>query len=150
MRKLGFTFSEIMTGTYTLTGKPDEQREIRLSLRIVADDALRHVRDKLARVEGTLDMEEFADDVPVTGTIEIAPFSRRLIRYDLLFVGNDGEPYRLAGQKDVKLSDLLTTMTNLTASITDGAGVEMARCRVRFDMRADLVPFIASWKPALA
>jgi hypothetical protein len=150
MKTLGFRFQETMSGTYTLTGKPDEQREISFTVKAHAESALRHLRDGMTHMQGTLDMEGFADDVPIDGTIEIAPVLKRIIRYEFRFAGNDGEPYRFAGQKEIRLSDLIGTWTNLTASVTDASGKEVARARMAFDLKADLLPFLASWKPALA
>jgi hypothetical protein len=150
MKKVGFRFEETMAGTYTLGGKPDEQRQLSFTCRATASDALQHLRDGMTRMEGTLDMEGFADDVPIAGTIEIAVLRKRIIRYEFQFVGNDGEPYRFAGQKEIKLSNLLGTMTSLGATVTDARGNEVARARVAFDLRADLLPFLASWKPAVA
>ncbi len=150
MKRVGFQFQETMSGTYTLTGKPDEQREISFTAKASAASALKHLRDGMTQMEGTLDMEGFADDVPIAGTIEIAPIRKRIIRYEFRFAGNDGEPYRFAGQKEIRLSDLLGTWTRLTASVTDAHGKEVARARVAFDLKADLLPFLASWKPAFA
>jgi hypothetical protein len=101
----------------------------------------------MADLDGTLDMEGFADDVPISGSIEIRVLLGKLIRYDFNFVGNDGQPYRLAGQKDVRFSDFVSTMTHLPASITDAKGDEVARAQLVFDVKADLLPFLISWKP---
>src|SRR5262249_5652684 len=103
----------------------------------------------MADLDGTLDMEGFADDVPTTGKIEIAILSKRIIRYELDFTANDGKPYRFAGQKNIRLGDLMNTMTTLDGGITDARGDEVARATVRFDLKADLLPFLVSWKPAL-
>jgi hypothetical protein len=150
MTRLGFEFQETMAGTYTLAGQAGPPRRVSFTVRAVAGDVLQHLRDGACELEGTFDMEGFADDVPCRGSLEIAPLTKRIIRYELAFAGNDGEPYRLAGQKDIKLSDLVHSMTTLDAAIHDGKGVEIARARVRFDLRADLLPFLVSWKPQLA
>jgi hypothetical protein len=150
MKRVGFQFDETMTGTWTRVGSPGDTGSFRVQLRVKAEDALRHLRDHLADLEGTLDMEGFADDVPVRGKIEIAPLVKRIIRYELDFTGNDGKPYRFAGQKNIRFSDLVTTMTTLDASVTDAGGTEVARATIRFDLKADLLPFLISWKPAVA
>jgi hypothetical protein len=150
MPKLGFEFRETMAGTWTHKGKPGEQRPITFTLRVMADDAVRHARDHHARVEGTLEMPGFADEAAVAGTMEIAPFTRKVIRYDLSFVGNDGQPYRLAGQKDIRFTDFVTTMTTLPADVLDARGQAVAHVHVTFDVKADLLPFLASWKPRRA
>ena len=146
---LGFEFRESMSGTYTLTGQPGVEQPIRFTLRVHAEDALAHVRDKdyQARVEGTLEMDGFADEVAVAGTMEIAPVQKRAIRYALSFVANDGLPYKLVGQKDIRLGDLAGTLTTLPAQVLDASGKAVARAQVTFDVRADLLKFLASWKP---
>ena len=147
---VGFEFHEVMSGTYTRTHKPDQTGHIRFTARVRAADVLRHLKDGMADLEGTLDMEGFADDVPISGTIEIRVLFGRLIRYDFSFLGNDGAAYRLAGQKDIRFTDFASTMTNLGATITDSRGQEVARAQVAFDLRADLLPFLISWKPRFA
>jgi len=143
---LGFEFSETMSGTYTRAARPDQTGHIRFSGRARARDLRRHLKDGLVTFHGTLDMEGFADDVPFAGTVEIQILSKRLIRYDLSFVGNDGQPYRLVGQKDIRFGDFVTTMTHLQGTIGDAAGHEIARVTLRFDVQADLLPFLVSWK----
>lgn len=150
MMKIGFQYQESMSGTYTRVGKPDEQHTMRFSAHVQAANVLQHLHDKLAQVTGTLDAEDFADEVPMTGTVEIAPVTRRTIRYDFCFVGNDGEPYRLAGQKDLSPIDLLGSLTSLNATIYDVRGAEVATARLRFELGTDLLPFLMSLKPAMA
>jgi hypothetical protein len=147
--RVGFEFQEVMSGSYTRTGQPSQTGTLRFSLRARAADAVRHLRDGMVTVEGTLDMERIADDVPVAGTMEIRPLLGRLIRYDLSFTGNDGQPYRFAGQKDIRLSDLRNSFTVLRGSVTDAAGEPVASATLRFDTKADLLPFLVSWKPSL-
>jgi hypothetical protein len=148
--RLGFEFQEVMSGTYTRTGQPAQSGEMRLEVRARAADALQHLRDGLVELEGTLDMTGLATDVPVSGTVEIRPFTRKIIRYDFSFTGDDGQPYRFTGQKDIRFADFLATITNLSgAVITDASGAEVARAALRFDLKADLLPFLVSWKPSL-
>lgn len=148
--KLGFEFQEVMAGTYTRSGHPSTTGAMRLTARARAQDAVQHLRDGLVTLEGTLDMEGVADDVPVSGTIEIRPVTQKVLRYDFSFTGNDGRPYRFVGQKDVRFTDLVRTMTTLPGTITDEAGDEFARATLHFDVKADLLPFLVSWKPSLA
>jgi len=148
--KLGFEFQEVMSGTYTRSGHPSTTGAMRLNARARAQDAVKHLRDGLVTLDGTLDMEGVADDVPVSGTIEIRPVTQKVLRYDFSFTGNDGRPYRFVGQKDVRFTDLVRTMTTLPGTITDAAGEEFARATLHFDVKADLLPFLVSWKPSLA
>ena len=147
--RLGFEFQEVMSGTYTRTGQPSQTGTLRISARARAADALQHLRDGMVSLEGTLDMEKVADDVPITGTMEIRPVLGKVIRYDFSFTGNDGQPYRFSGQKDIRLSDLLGSMTTLRGAVTDAGGEQIASATLKFDVKADLLPFLVSWKPAL-
>ncbi len=150
MKRVGFEFQEVMSGTYTMIGHPGDQGEMRIQARVRAGDVLRHLRDGMATLEGTIDMERIADDVPFSGTIEIRPLTKKIIRYELSFTGNDGQPYRFAGQKDIRFSDFVTTMTTLVGTVANGQGAEIAKATLHFDVRSDLLPFLVSWKPALA
>jgi len=150
MKKLGFEFEEVMSGTYTKSGHPDETGEIRFQGRARAEDLVQHIRDGMTRLEGTLDMERFADDVPITGSIEIRPFVGKIIRYDFTFTANDGNPYRFTGQKDIRFDAFADSMTHLAGAITDGAGNEVARANLTFDLKSDFLPFLVSWKPAFS
>lgn len=148
--KIGFEFEEIMSGTYTPTGKPGETGEIRFKGRARAEDVVKHLRDGMTALEGTLDMERFADDVPIRGTIEIRPLLGKIIRYDFAFTANDGNPYHFTGQKDIRFDAIGDTMTTLVGAVVDAHGGEVARATLRFDVKADLLPFLVSWKPALS
>jgi hypothetical protein len=93
-------------------------------------------------------MERFADEVPIRGTIEIRPVVGKIIRYDFSFTGNDGQPYRFSGQKDIRWTEIKRSMTTLNGVITAASGEEIARATLHFDVKADLLPFLVSWKPA--
>jgi hypothetical protein len=144
----GFEFSEVMGGTYALRSAPDDHRRMVFSIHVVADSALRHLRDGKMAMTGTLEMDGFADDVPVAGTLTMLPFTKRLIRYEFTFTGNDGQPYRFAGQKDIRFRDLRRSFTTLPGAVYDAQGREIATALTRFDLRADLFQFVASWRPA--
>ena len=152
MRQIGFGFHENMSGTYTRlgVGGKDPQGSFKFSGQVKAASALRHLRDNMATLDGTLDMEGFAEDVPIKGTVEIAPFTKRIIRYEFSFLGDDGKPYRFAGQKDIRFSALRSTFTTLVGAVLDASGQEVARATAKFDLDADLLPFLLSWKPALS
>ncbi len=150
MKKVGFEFEEVMSGTYTRSGQPEDTGAIRFQGKARAEDLVRHAKDGLATLEGTLDMEGFADDVPLKGTLEIRPILGRVIRYDFIFTGNDGNPYRFTGQKDIRWTAIRESMTSLAGVVTDGHGNEVARAVLRFDVKSDLLPFLVSWKPALS
>ncbi len=144
----GFQFDETMTGDYALADSPYQHAALSFSVRVHAESWLQYLRDKTATLSGTLDAPGLAEGVPIKGSIVIAPISRRVIAYDFNFTGNDGNPYRFHGQKDIRLRGLLRTLTELPAQIHDGVGNLVATTLVRFDLRSDLFSFVRSFRPA--
>lgn len=146
--KCGFKFDETMSGWYALASAPEERRSLSFTVRAKAESLLRHLRDQRMQLQGTLQADGFADHVPIEGTMILAPLGRRLIRYEFGFTGNDGHPYRFVGQKDISPRSLVRTLTELPAEILDTGGDVVASSLTRFDLRSDLVQFLASWRPA--
>lgn len=145
-KRRGFQFEETMSGTYTPVGEPGVSRPISFSIQVRADSLVTYLRDHLATIVGTLHAPGLADSAPVEGTMTLAPVTQRLIRYELSFTGDDGKPYSLRGQKNVLISDLTRTLTELPIDI-DGSGGELfATGTLRFDIRADWLPFFLSWR----
>jgi len=147
--KAGFRFEERMTGTYHLLSRPEEEKAFSFTAQAAVDNVLAYLRDMSATLQGTLEMEGFADRVPIDGSLEINPVFGRVLRYQFSFVGNDGKQYRFAGQKDVQLLDLPGSMTTLPGAVYDESGTEVARVLTRFDLGSDLLPFLLSWRPVL-
>jgi hypothetical protein len=148
MRGRGFEFAETMSGTW----QPDEvgaaERPLSFTVRARAPSLRQHLRDGVAELHGTIDAEGLATGAEVTGTLTIRPMRERAIRYDLGFRGDDGKSYRLIGQKDLRASRPLASVTTLPAHIVDDAGRPLATCQVRFRLRDQLVPFLSSWRLA--
>ena len=146
--KRGFKFDETMSGWYALTDAPEERNPLSFTVRAQADSLLRYLQDQRMRLEGTLEARGLADHVPIEGTMILAPLTRGIIRYEFGFTGNDGHPYRFAGQKNVSLRSLVRTLVELPAEILDAGGSVVANSLTRFDLRSDLLQFLASWRPA--
>ncbi len=147
--KAGFKFQETMAGTYHLLKKPEEERHFSFSAMATVDNVMRYMRDMTATLDGTLEMEGFADHVRIEGTLEMNPLFGRVLRYQFTFVGNDGKTYRFAGQQDIRLFDLPTSMTTLPGSIYDDDGTEVAKVMAKFNLDTDFLPFLMSWRPVL-
>ncbi len=143
---LGFSFDETMSGSYHLLSSQLDERAISFKLSARVAGIRQFLRDKLARVEGEVTIEGFADQQPLEGTLALKLLDERRLTYDFSFGANDGKRYRFHGQKDVTLIALVDTMTTLPASIYDGAGGEIARAVLRFDTRGTLVAFLRSWR----
>ena len=144
--KRGLEFTERMSGTFTPSG--GTPRPFAFFAQARADSALDYLRRGRAALTGTLEAEGFADGVPLSGTLWMQPLGRRRVRYDFAFTGNDGNPYRFTGEKRIRWRDPVASFTRLPGAVTDSAGREVATCDVRFDLEADFVPFVTSFRPA--
>ncbi len=146
---MGFEFSEVMAGTYALADAPAEQHRMSFDIRTSAPSTLQHLRSGgQALIEGVLEMDGFADAVPITGMMTLAPLTKRVIRYEFAFTANDSKPYRFVGQKDIKLTTLRRSFTTLPGEILDPSGRVVATSLTRFDLRSDWFQFVTSWRPA--
>jgi hypothetical protein len=143
---LGFSFEETMSGSYHLLSSQLDERAISFTLGARVAGIRKFAKDRLARVEGEVYVEKFAEHRPFEGTLALRLLDERRLTYDFTFRGNDGHEYRFHGQKDVTLLSLLETMTTLPASIYDGSGAEIARAVLRFDTRGTLGSFLRSWR----
>ena len=91
----------------------------------------------MAGIEGPVDADGLARARPITGTMELRPWLRRIIRYQFEFQGDDGLPYSFAGQKDIRWLDPLRTWTELPGQLSDGVGMVLGTALTRFDLRGD-------------
>jgi hypothetical protein len=146
--KRGFVFDETMAGTYERVDQPGQRRPLSFSVQARAPSLLRHLRDGRAELRGTIEAPGLVEHGTVTGAITIRPLTRRLIRYELAFRGDDGQDYQLAGQKDISLRHPVKSMTEMPAEIRDSRGTLVARADTTFDLQADLFHFVSSWRPA--
>lgn len=137
----GFHFHETMAGSYTRDGV---ERPLRFSLEARAGSMLQHLRDRKARIHGTISAEGLASERALDGELTIDPIIKRIIRYEFSFDGDDGKRYRFAGQKDISIFDLAGSMTTLPGALLEGDHA-FATALVKFDKR-DLPSFLASWR----
>jgi hypothetical protein len=141
----GFRFNETMSGTWTRPGATDA-KAISFTVTVRARSWLQHLRDHDAELEGTLQMDGFAQNVTIRGTLHINPLLGRVIRYHFEFTADDGQRYQFRGQKDMSLTDPVGSLTILPASIEDARGQKVADCQMKFDTR-HLPSFLASFRP---
>ncbi|GGS70956.1 hypothetical protein GCM10010156_32280 [Planobispora rosea] len=125
-----------------MTGTTRDGRPILLRLDAVVDGPLVPWGEVTARASGRLTVGGLADDVPVTGTIEIAPLTRRRIRYRL----SSGD-HRLDGWKSIDPRRPVRSMTTLPVTISSASGQIAAEGVLRFDLRRDLLPFLGGLRP---
>jgi hypothetical protein len=148
MAPRGFRFAETMSGTYSTLDEPNDHRRFSFSVEARADSILRHLRDGKTTMSGTLEADGLADCVPIEGTLTLLPLTKKIIRYEFSFTGDDGRPYRFEGQKDIRFTDLRRSFTTLPGEIVDSVGHTVATADTRFDLKADLLQFLASWRLA--
>ena len=146
---LGFSFEETMSGNYHLLSSQLDERAISFTLAARVAGIRQFLKDQLARIEGEVNLEGFAEHRPLTGTLALKLPRERRLTYDFSFSANDGGIYRFHGQKDVTLIAPVDTMTTLPASLYDVDGKEIARAVLRFDTRGTLVTFLRSWRMRL-
>lgn len=147
---VGFHFHETMSGSYVLDAAPDRERAISFTIGARVHDVARFARDRLAEIQGAVEMEGFASHRPLRGTLEMDPILGRKLVYDFRFVDDEGVEHRFTGRKSVSWLRLLETMTTLPGEIFDASGRRVGRARLRFDVRSDLLRFARSFRPLRA
>lgn len=141
-----YGFTETMRGTWTpLDGSG--RRTMWFRAEADATSALDYARRGRLELSGKMHAEGLADEVPTRGFMEVQPLSRR-IGYELEFRGDDGESYRFVGQKTLKLARLVTSMTTLPGEVLAADGRLVGTARLHFDLKNDLVPFLATFRRA--
>jgi hypothetical protein len=144
---MGFEFAETMAGTIEHSDQPGVRHPFRFEITAHAESARRHFLDGKAAINGVIYAPPIAEGAPVSGVITIRPIGQRIIRYELSFVGDDGKPYEMVGQKDIKWTAPLRTFTELPAEILDENHRRVATCRTTFDLKNDWWRFLRSFRP---
>jgi hypothetical protein len=143
---MGFAFTETMSGTLEWDREPGKKVPLRFDLTAHAESTRRHLATGRAALRGTISVPGLADGVDAEGSIVIRPIGQRVIRYELQFQGDDGRHYELVGQKDIRWTAPLETLTTLPAEILDDQHRRVATCLLRFDLRRDGWSFLRSWR----
>ncbi len=142
---MGFQFHETMYGHYRPDGGPDE-REMKFSLTAHARSWLGYLRNHTADTRGTVHMDGFATDAPLSGTLDIDPIFGHVIGYQFEFTADDQHHYLFRGQKDVTIEHPVESMTVLRGAILDARENAIASALLRFPL-AELPQFILSFRP---
>ncbi len=143
----GFSFHETMSGSYRLDASPDRERAITFTVGARVDDVGKFIRDRVAKIQGAIEMEGLASHRAARGTMLMDPILGRTVGYELSFMDDDGKRYRLSGRKSVQFLKFLQTMTYLPAEIFDEKGERVGEAVLRFDVRSDLGRFLRSFRP---
>lgn len=143
----GFEFHETMSGSYRLDAAPDRERAISFTVGARVDDLTKFLRDRVANIQGAIEMEGLASHRAARGTMLMDPILGRTVGYELSFMDDEERRCRLSGRKSVQFLRLMQTMTFLPAEIFDDRGERLGEAKLRFDVRSDLYRFLRSFRP---
>jgi len=150
---LGFELEESFSGSYYRLDEPLRDHGMHISLRLGVNGLRRFLRERKMEAAGTVFAEDLAarsvGGVPLQGTLTMKLFDEKRIPYDLTFEGDDGQVYRVRGQRDFFMHDVMDSLTILPLSIYDAAGVEQGRAVLRFDPKTELPAMMKSFRPHL-
>jgi len=141
-----FTFRETMSGTCRLAASPDRERAIVFTVTARSPRIGEFLKRRIVAIEGTIDVEGLATRRPLAGTLGMDVLLTQRIPYDFTFTGDDGAAYRFTGEKKVRVTALLETMSRLPAALLDEAGETVGGAELCFDLRGDLVAFLRSFE----
>jgi len=144
--KLGCLYRETMSGTFYPLGAPSTERPMRLSVNVRIPNVVDFVRERRDIIDGQIAMDGFAEG-PIDGTIRFGVLGEYRLPYELGFTADDGEEYRLRGQRNLNLLSLRDSVTTLVASVYDKAGREVMRANLRLDEgRGELKQIVRSFR----
>jgi hypothetical protein len=142
----GFSFEEWLSGSYWRLDAPTEEGAVTLHLRASADDLANFARTRTWQIEGTVDVEGITSGADIEGAVALKLVDERRVLYRVGFRGDDGRSYELSGQKEWSGLAPVDSMTLLAASLYDDQGEEFARATLRFDVRADALRWVKSFR----
>lgn len=146
---MGFEFSETMSGTVEWDAEPGTRHPFRFDVTAHADSVREHLATGLAELHGKVLAPPRARDAAASGTITIRPLGGRIIRYELVFAGDDGKHYEIVGQKDISFLRPVSSFTTLPAELRDAdTHRRVGTCLTRFDLRRDWWRFLRSFRAA--
>ncbi len=144
MQHLGFSVSEVMDGSLRRPGE-NFDREFRFDLRVVFPALWRILLVAVGRARGTCHIDGVARSAPAVGTLELAPFRKRLARYTFTFTADDGNEYRFDGWKSAGW-DPRRAWTTLPGHVYDANGDVWATATLHFSFRRHFPGLLASFR----
>lgn len=132
-----------MLGSVRLTDE-EQDRPLRLDLRVRTDGLLLPHRTTHAQVTGRVRVAGRADDPEAVGELEISPLARRRIRYRITFA-MEGRRLTLDGWKSVSPRRPFTSMTVLPYALYED-GERIGDGTLRFPLATGLLPFLMSFR----
>jgi hypothetical protein len=146
IRLHGFEFKETLRGTYSIVGESSVPRTMTLSVHARTDDFDKFENDRLAQIDGSVDMKGFATNQPLKGTLFIDVFETHKITYVFDFKSDTGEKLSFIGTKDVDFFDLIDSLTTLPGEVKDASGHVIAKTHLVFDIQRELGRWLRSLK----
>ncbi len=141
-----YGFTETMRGTWTpLDGSG--RKTLWFSAEADAANGREYLKNGTLNLVGRMHAEGLAEDAVASGKLVVQPLRGR-IGYELDFRGDDGERYRFVGHKSPHLLRLRKTMTTLPGEVLDASGCRIGTAMLYFDLKRDLVPFLATFRRA--
>jgi hypothetical protein len=135
-----------MSGNYWRLDAPTDERAIAFTIEAYARSVVELARSKTLQVTGTIEAERLAAGRALEGTVCFKLLSERRMPYRLSFLGDDGRRYELTGQREWSGLRPIDSMTILLATLYATGGDEIGRATLRFDVRADLSPWLRSFR----
>ena len=143
---MGFQFAETMAGTVEWDAEPGVKHPFSFDVTAEAASTREYLHDGKATLRGVVHAPPLARAADAEGVITIRPIDQRIIRYELRFTGDDGKPYELIGQKDIRWRAPVHSFTYLPADILDADRQRVGTCETRFDLQRDGWSFLRSFR----
>ena len=144
MKHLGFRVNEVMEGSLRRPGE-NFDREFRFDLAVVFPALWRILAVAVGRAGGACHIDGVARDAGAAGTLELAPFRRRLARYTFTFTADDGNEYRFDGWKSAGW-DPRRAWTTLPGRVYDAHGDAWATATLYFSFRRHFPGLLRSFR----
>ncbi len=145
---MGFRFQETMTGSYHRIEQPDDELPLSFTIRVSSGPILAFLRTNVATIEGSVRAEGLTQGAPLRGTLGLHLLTRGTLDYHFDFTADDGAELVFDGKKTVSVVTLPESMTVLPAKLLSKNGASVGEAILRFDLRGDLWPFLASFTRA--
>jgi hypothetical protein len=139
----GVQFQNKVSGYYRL-GEAEE-RPLTLALTGKVTNALEALFNARVALNGTISLDGYADEKPVTGELQVQPLRR--MRLDLSFADNQGAACKLEATKEFELPDAVNARAELAGELRGEGGAALGRVRLEVDLMASFSQFWSSLRP---
>jgi hypothetical protein len=141
---IGFSFHEVMEGKLELGDRV--LRPLSFSLDVRFPELADVATSAVGEASGTLRIDGVASDVRATGTIELAPFGKRRVRYSLRFRGDGGQDYVLTAEKTIGGLLFNRGWTEMPGELREASGPVVGTTLIRFSRRRHLLGLLSSMR----